>query len=118
MYPYQIPFNINGFYFGYAHVFKKVPFDPNLNFQEQNAVYSARLWTNGINLYLPNISHMVRTVSEDSLSSGERNRIVTSGIFNLEEYYANRYPPNYLYGLGNERPMWAFYDFAHIKYDK
>ncbi len=113
-YPYKVAFNPNGFYFGYASIFKKVQFDPYLNFKEQNAIYSLRLWTFGIDIYVPQCSYIYRTISEDDICSSNNNYPVLCNFFDNDKSYSKMLPDNYLYGIGNERPKWTFFEYANI----
>lgn len=115
-YPYQVAFNPNGFYFGHFDIFKEVLFDPSLNFKEQNIIYSLRLFTHGINMYMPPLSYFVRTIPEDLMCTSKKNYPVICGLFNNDQYYSRELPANYLYGLGKERAIWDFFDFIHIDY--
>ena len=115
-YPYQLAFNYSGFYFGYADIFKEVLFDPSLNFKEQNIIYSFRLFTYGINLYIPKLSYVMRTIDDELLNNSKNNYPVRCGLFHNDEYYSRDLPKNYLFGLGKERASWEFFDFIHIDY--
>ena len=115
--PYQTAFISDGFLFCKSDVIKKVPIDPNLTYEEHQFIYSARLWTNGINLYYPLISYMIKTKNSILLNDGVKNLQILCSIMGINNYFYEPLNQYYEYDHGNVRPLWSWYDFAQINYD-
>lgn len=115
--PYQTAFISDGSIFCKSEVFKNIQVDPNLTYEEHQYIYSVRLWTNGINIYYPKISYMLRTKNENLLYNGAKNLNVVCALMGLNNYYGKKLEENYKYDLGTIRPLWSWYDFINVKYD-
>lgn len=115
--PYQTPFISDGFVFCKSNVLKNVLVDPNLTYEEHQYLYSVRLWTNGINIYYPPVSYMIRTKPENLLHGSVIHQDVICGLTGQNNYYSKTMPSDYKYGLGNERPICSWYDFMKVNYD-
>lgn len=115
--PYQTPFISDGFIFCKSDIIKKIPIDPNLTYEEHQYIYSVRLWTNGVNLYYPPYSCLIRTKSENELHGGIKNLNVVCGLTGIRNYYSKTLMSDYEYGLGTIRPIWLWYDYLNVQYD-
>lgn len=114
---FHTPFISDGFIFCHSSVIKKIPFDPKLNYEEQKFVYSARLWTNGIDIYYPQVSHYIRTREEFELYNGKDNYEAISNIFGINNFYSKSSEYNYQYDIGKERPLWTYYEFMGYDFE-
>lgn len=115
--PYPTPFISDGFIFCKSNVLKSVPIDPNLTYEEHQYLYALRLWTNGINIYYPPVSHMIRTKPEELLHGGVIHQDIICGLSGINNYYSKTMASDYKYELGIERPLWLWYDFLKVNYD-
>ena len=115
--PYQNPFISDGFLFCKANVLKNVPIDPILTYEEHQYIYSARLFTNGVNIYYPAVSHLIRTKEEQLMHGGVPNQNIVCGLMGISNYYSKTLDADYEYGLGNARKLWEWYDLIGVKYD-
>lgn len=115
--PYQTYLISNGFLFCDSSVIKKIPFDPKLTYNEQIYVYSVRLWTYGINLYYPSVSHFIRIRLEDTLNSDCSNLDILCGLLGINNDYAKNLEKDYKFGLGKSRPLWLYYETIGMNYD-
>lgn len=119
-----------GFMFLESDFLFSVPFDPNLShlFQLEEVLYSARLWTNGWDFYVPNkkivYHHYNRTKAslyhKDIEQSAEcRGKAEKRGLFLLglapKESVADEFLRNYnRYGVGKFRPIGDFWKACGI----
>ena len=115
--PYQTTFISNGFLFCHSSIVKTIEFDPNLNYYEQQYIYGIRLWTNGINIYYPKLSYMIRTKDEKLLNSNKKNIDVVCALSGIKNSYSKSLQSDYSYDIGSERPLWMWYQFLNIDYD-
>ena len=115
--PYQTPFISDGFLFCKSDVFKEIPVDSNLTYEEHQYLYALRMWTNGINIYYPPLSYVLRTKAENSVHEGVNNFNIVCALTGLSNYYSKTLDINYKYDLGTQRPLWAWYDYIGVKYD-
>lgn len=115
--PYQTPFISDGFIFCKADIIKSVPIDPNLTYEEHQYIYSVRLWTNGVNIYYPPVSHMVRTQEEQLFYGGVKNLNIICALTGINNHYSKTADANYKYDIGTSRPIWSWYDYLNVKYD-
>ena len=115
--PYPTPFISDGFLFCKANAIKNIPIDPDLTYEEHQYIYAARLWTNGITIYYPSVSYLIRTKEENLLHNGVKNQNIVCGIMGISNYYSKTLAADYKYGLGNKRPLWEWYEFMNVKYD-
>lgn len=115
--PYATPFISDGFLFCKSKIFKEIPVDPSLTFEEHQYLYALRLWTNGIDIYYPPSSYMVRTKEEQKLHGGAPHQEMISALSGLNNYSSKKMESNYEYDLGTVRPLWAWYDFINVNYD-
>lgn len=107
----------NGFIFFHSSILKKIPFDPNLSYEEQKYIYSFRLWTNGIDLYLPKLSYFVRIRKEEELNTENNNQGILSSLSGIHNYYSRNVLSDYPYGIGSKRTLWTWYNHLNINYD-
>lgn len=114
---YHTAFISNGFIFTHSKIIKKIPFDPSLNYEEQNIIYSLRLWTNGYDIYYPVSSHAYRIEPEEKLNNGVHNYAVVNALFGKKNYHSKNLVYDYKYDIGDERPLWTFYEFINQDYD-
>ena len=115
--PYQTAVFFDGFIFYHSKVLKKIKFDPNLNYNEQKYIYSLRLWTYGIDLYVPKISHVARIRNESLLMTDNSNLNVICSLSGIKNYYTKSLEADYPYDVENKRPVWTWYKFINKKYD-
>lgn len=115
--PYQTPFISDGFLFCKSQVLKNVPIDPILTYEEHQYIYSARLFTSGINVYYPAVSYMIRTKEEQLMHGGVPNQNIVCGLMGISNYYSKTLDAEYKYDLGNARKLWEWYDIINVKYD-
>ena len=115
--PYQTSFIFNGFIFCHSKILKKIEVDPNLNYEEHKYIYAIRLWTNGIDLYLPKLSYVVRNKEEKELIDLNSNISVLCALSGIKNAYSKKIEDNYNYDIGNERPLWTWYNKINVKYD-
>lgn len=115
--PYQTQFISDGFIFCKSNVFKTIPIDPNLTYEEHQYLYSVRLWTHGINIYYPTVSYMVRTKDEQLFHNGIKNLNIVCALTGINNYYSKTTEVNYKYDIGKTRPIWTWYDSLNVKYD-
>lgn len=115
--PQQTPFLYNGFIFMHSNILKKIKYDPNLDYDEQKYIYAIRLWTNGINVYLPKLSYIYRNKNESLLITNNKNLNIVCSLSGIQNYYSKKLEAKYPYDIGNERPLWSWYNFINIKYD-
>lgn len=115
--PYQTAFISDGSIFCKSDVFKNILVDPKLTYEEHQYIYSVRLWTNGINIYYPPVTFILRTKTEELLHEGIENLNVVCALMGLNNYYSRMLEENYQYDTGTIRPIWTWYDFIGVKYD-
>ncbi len=115
--PYQTPFISDGFLFCKSDILKNIPVDPCLTYEEHQYIYSVRLWTNGINLYYPTSSYLMRTKPEYELHNGVKNFNIVCGLTGINNCYSKTFMSNYEYDLGTTRPLWLWYDYLNVQYD-
>lgn len=115
--PYQAAFISDGFVFCKSFVFKHILPDPSLSYEEHQYIYSVRLWTNGVNLYYPSLSYVVRTRLTSDLYEGIKNRKVISSLMGIYTYESKKLKSNYKYDMGNIRPLWSWYEYINVNYD-
>ena len=115
--PYQTAFLFNGFIFCHSSIIKEIEFDPNLNYEEHKYLYALRLWTNGVNLYLPKLSYILRNREENLLSTSESNLNVVCSLSGINNSYSRIFEADYNYDVGNERPLWTWYNYINVNYD-
>lgn len=113
--PYQTPIISDGFLFCHSSTLNEVEIDPNLNFEEHKYVYSARLWTSGIDLFYPKVSHAYKIREEKYFDDEHCNNEIICGLLGLDNNYGKQLNSDYKYELGTKRPLWGWYDF--IKFD-
>ena len=116
--PYKTPFISDGFLFCHSNIIKKVKIDPNITYEEQKYLYSLRLWTNGIDIYYPNFSYMVRTKEESLLNSEKQNYDIRCIVSRVNSFYNKKTSEKYDYDIGNARPIWGWYEMLKVDYDK
>ncbi len=116
--PYQTPFIFDGFIFYHSSVLKKIEFDPKLSYEEHKYLYSMRLWTSGINLYLPQVSYFIRTKEEKKLNTDNQNIDVVCALCGIRNAYSRNVEANYPYDIGNERPLWSWRDYINDNSDE
>ena len=117
IHPYKTPFISNGFLFCRAKVLKENKPDPNLSYNEHNYIYSARLWTSGIDLYYPKTSYFFRLKDESRLDNGKVHKEIICGLMGISNSYGIKLEDDYQFTLGNVRPLWGWYDFIGYDYD-
>ena len=115
--PYNTQFISDGFLFYHSSILKKIKFDPILNYEEQKYIYSIRLWTNGIDIYYPNTSFMIRTKDEKLLNSNKSNLNIVCALSGIKNCYSKAFEINYPYDIGEVRPLWTWYKLLNIDYD-
>ena len=115
--PYLTPFISDGFLFCKSDILKNIPVDPELTYEEHQYIYAVRLWTNGINIYYPLSSCLIRTRPENELHNGVNNFNIICGLMGINNFCCKTMPYDYKYKLGTERPLWLWYDFIGVKYD-
>ena len=115
--PYITPFISDGFMFTKSEVFKTIPVDPSLTFEEHQCLYAVRMWTNGIDIYYPQSSFIVRTKEEQRFHGGVPHQEKVSALLGLNNYSSKKMESNYEYDLGDKRPLWAWYDLAKVEYN-
>ena len=115
--PYPTHFISDGFIFCKSEIFKQIPVDPNLTYEEHQYIYSVRLWTHGVNIFYPTVSYMVRTKDEQLFHNGIKNLNIVCALTGLNNYYSKTTEANYKYDIGTARPIWMWYDSLNIKYD-
>ena len=116
--PYQTYIIYDGFIFTYSNIIKKVKVDPNLSYQEHLYLYSLRLWTNGIDVYLPISSFVARCKDEYQLNTDNNNTGIVCSLSGLRNYYSKTIESHYPYDVGNDRPLWTWYKKININYDE
>ena len=116
--PYPVAFFYDFFFFGFADTFKKVPFDPELNVDEERILYGLRLWTNGFDLYMPRASHLVRIADPVELKDGIFHPTTVAGLFRIDSYEGKQFQEDYPYGLGTKRTLASFFDYIHYDPEK
>ena len=84
--PHQAAFMFNGFLFCNSKVLKKIEIDPNISYEDHRFVYSLRLWTSGINLYIPQSSFFVRNKNEKVLNTINSNLRVVCSLFGYKVF--------------------------------
>ncbi len=114
--PYFTPFISDGFLFLSSKSLEKVKIDPNLNYDEHKMVYSARLWTHGINIYYPKMSYVLRVV-EENLLNGPNHDGTIGALFGRESVESKYLEEGYPYVFGNERPLWTWIEAASPETD-
>ncbi len=115
--PYQTAIPFNGFLFMYSNILKQVEIDPNLSYDEQKYIYAIRLWTHGINIYIPQASHFFRNKLESSLSTENKNKSAVCALSGINCSHARYFKADYPFDIGKERPLWTWYKFVNINYD-
>ena len=115
--PYQTAFMFNGFIFCHSKIIKEIEFDPNLNYEEHKYLYALRLWTNGVNLYLPKLSYMLKNKEEKLLNTSDSNLNVVCSLTGINNSYSRTFEADYNYDIGSERPLWTWYNYINIDYD-
>ena len=142
--PRPQPFAAAGFVFAYAVLLEEVPFDPHLDylFDGEEILYSARMWTHGYNIYSPSVSvlfhYYYRAKAKKFWSVGGPQRHVrlaaaTKRVNLLMEtvhkdtdrrIVASDYNETAVvvdlakYGMGSERPLSGWYDYAGVDKSK
>lgn len=114
---YHASIIFSGFLFCHSKVLKKIEIDPNLNYEEHKYIYSLRLWTNGIDLYFPKFSYMVRNRKEIELNTNNSNLDVLTSLTGIKNQYSKKLEGDYLYDIGDERSLWSWYEHININYD-
>ena len=115
--PYLTPYISDGFIFTKSDVFKNIPVDPTLTYEEHQYLYAVRMWTNGIDIYYPQSSYIVRTKEEQRFHGGAPHQEKISALLGLNNYQSKKMESNYEYDLGDKRPIWAWYDFIKVEYN-
>ncbi len=116
-FPYLSGYVADGLLFGNSKIFKKIPYDPNLDYEEQKYIYALRLWTNGINIYYPESSYFIRVREESLLSENKHNYDIVCALSGIKNIYSRTFDSNYLYDIGQERSIYSWYQFLNIEYD-
>lgn len=115
--PYETGTIFDGLIFCNSNILKEIEIDPNLRYDEQKVLYSLRLWTNGINIYIPNESHFLRVEEEDELNTIPENYSTVAALCGIKDGYSKTFAAGYKYDIGYERPLWGWYKHINIKYD-
>ncbi len=115
--PYQTAVPFDGFLFLHSSILKQIEIDPNLSYEEHKYIYAIRLWTNGINLYIPCLSHVIRSKQESLLNSDNNHISTVCALSGIDCYYSKLFESDYHYDIGNKRPIWTWYKFININYD-
>ncbi len=115
--PYLTPYISDGFIFTKSDLFKNIPVDPTLTYEEHQYLYAVRMWTNGIDIYYPQSSYIVRTKEEQRFHGGAPHQEKISALLGLNNYQSKKMESNYEYDLGDKRPVWAWYDFIKVEYN-
>lgn len=115
--PYETQILFDGFIFCHSSILKEIEIDPNLRYDEQNIVYSLRLWTNGINIYIPKESFFVRVEDSNVLNTIPENFNIVYTLFRIRNRYSCVFESGYQYDIGEVRPIWAWYKQTPIDYD-
>lgn len=111
--PYKTPFISDGFLFCHSSVLKEIEPDPDLNYEEHKYVYSARLWSNGIDLYYPKTSYLYKIRGERYFDENHHNYDVICGLLGISNSYSKKFKSDYKYELGKKRPLWGWYEFIN-----
>ena len=122
----QTPFWIGNFLFAPAALMQEVPFDPHIFFYGEEISYSARLWTHGWNIFEPDkvvLYHQwsreeSRGVQTYRKMGDARNQLALQRIKQLLQIEQATDQTALIeiekFGLGNERPIAQFWEFAGI----
>ena len=114
--PLRTPFISDGFLFCHSSILKSIKPDPDLSYREQQYIYSARLWTSGIDLYYPKTSLFYRTEDDKELETNITNYNVLCGLMGIENHYSIQLRDDYQFKLGDKRPLWGWYDYINYDY--
>lgn len=120
---YQVPYMAAGMFFASSDFLKNVPFDPNLPylFTGEEILLSARFWTHGWDIYTPsqNIAYHFYTRKDepkfwsDISYSDEEAVSRVKKLLQLTE--GDNDENNKKYGLGTERTLKEYYEYAGIQ---
>ena len=113
--PYFNPIISDGLLVMDSSIIKKIPIDPNLNFNTYIFIYSLRLWTYGINIYYPPSSFAIRFNELNTLNNSNNNYDVICGLLRINNRISKYLSADYSFGFGKERPLWGWFD--HLGYD-
>ena len=114
--PYQTPFISDGFLFCNSELLKNIKIDPNLTYQEELMIYSLRLWTNGIDIFYPDVSYIYKLKSEDFFNTDKHNYPVICALQGINNYYSRQLESGYMYDIGTKRTVWSWFDFMNYDY--
>lgn len=121
-----VPFTSGGFLFSSGKLFAEVPYDKNLNylFQGEEALYSARAWTSGYDIFTPPAGILTHFYTrkgsprfwDDGAHSGYKESQAKTLTFvrRLLGMQGPQVPDDYPFGLGKVRSLDAWYDFAGL----
>lgn len=115
------PYVAGGFLFCEGSMLKDVPFDPTLDylFVGEEILHSIRIWTAGYDIFTPN-----ENIAFHEYTRAEKPKIWTDKVYTDTEAFqkvkeliglvGNNTLANYKYGLGKERSLQDYYEFAGI----
>ena len=115
--PQHSAFFFNGFLFLHSRIIKKIQIDPILNYSEHKYLYAIRLWTNGIDIYIPKLSYFYRIREEKLLRSKDTHNDIVCSLSGIHNSNTIKMERGYKYDIGDERPLWSWYDFIGVDYD-
>jgi len=114
----QTPFTIMNFMFAKAEVWKRVPIDPNIYFYGDEISMSARLYTNGIDLYQPdeNVCYHYWARHEELTKHPYRRLKTPAAAATLAriKHLLSRGAGFGEYGLGSERSLEEFWEYSGV----
>ena len=114
--PYQGSYISDGFLFCHSRVLKSIKIDPTLSYREHQIIYSLRLYTNGIDLFYPQSSHIYKTKPESFYYSENGNSTVTLALQGFDDNRVKLLECNYEFDIGNKRPLWMWYESINYNY--
>lgn len=116
--PLPIPFASGGFLFGPGSLVTDVPFDPALDhlFQGEEILYSARLWTNGYDMYSPMtniVFHKYTRKDEPKFWDEDNERQRGQSVAKVKRLFEGKIKA-YAHGFGTERSLSDYWKFAKV----
>ncbi|GLI68443.1 hypothetical protein VaNZ11_012858 [Volvox africanus] len=120
-----VPFAAAGFMFAPAHVLENVPFDPSLDylFHGEEALYSARLWTHGWDMFTPDRNVAFHHYSRDhapkfwnDFDANPSYHTQKAGVLRkVEALMLSEYGTGgFKYGMGRQRTVRQWWQYAGL----
>ena len=60
---------------------------------------------------------MIRTRNQEELNKQERHLDIVCCVSKIKNYYSKRRIGKYDYDIGEERPIWTWYELLNVDYD-